>query len=94
MEFTARFAAEGITANAVHPGGIMTGLQKQLTKQEMQARGWIDKEGKVHEAFKTISQGAATTLWVATTATLDGIGGRYCEVRFEIFFLVEDLTFV
>lgn len=79
----AREKANGLRAFAVHPGGIMTPLQRHLQKEEMIALGWIDETGGVSEAarpfFKTTSQGAATSLWCATSARLDGLGGLYCE---------------
>jgi len=68
----------GIRAFAVHPGGIMTPLQRHLSREEMQASGWIDENGKVLVQFKTPEQGAATTVWAATSPQLDGMGGVYC----------------
>lgn len=41
--------------------------------------GWIDEQGNVNERFKTPSQGAATSVWCAANAQLDGHGGVYCE---------------
>ena len=41
--------------------------------------GWIDAEGNVNAAFKTVEQGAATSVWCATSPLLDGKGGVYCE---------------
>lgn len=79
----AREKANGLRAFAVHPGGIMTPLQRHLRQEEMIALGWIDETGGVSEAarpfFKTTSQGAATSLWCATSARLNGLGGLYCE---------------
>jgi NAD(P)-dependent dehydrogenase (short-subunit alcohol dehydrogenase family) len=49
IELNRRYASKGITANAVHPGGIMTGLQKDLKKEEMAALGWLDENGKIKE---------------------------------------------
>ena len=69
-----RWGERGIHANAVHPGGIMTGLQKHLPREEMQAMGWFDAEGKVHALFKTPEQGAATSVWAAVGPELDGVG--------------------
>jgi len=69
---------QGIRAFAVHPGGIMTPLQRHLSREEMQASGWIDEDGKVLVEFKTPEQGAATTVWAATSPQLDGMGGVYC----------------
>lgn len=69
----------GVRAFAVHPGGIMTELQRHLPQEEMRAMGWIDDDGNVHEGFKTPTQGASTSLWAATSPQLDGHGGVYCE---------------
>jgi len=69
----------GVRAFAVHPGGIMTPLQRHLSREEMIASGWMDNNGTVNERFKSPQQGAATTVWAATSAQLDGKGGVYCE---------------
>ncbi|MCF3140287.1 SDR family NAD(P)-dependent oxidoreductase [Paenarthrobacter sp. AR 02] len=69
----------GVRAFAVHPGGIMTELQRHLPKEEMVAAGWMDAEGNVREGFKTPEQGAATSVWAATSRALLGMGGVYCE---------------
>ncbi|MEL6893754.1 MAG: oxidoreductase [Actinomycetota bacterium] len=72
-------AAAGVRAFAVHPGGIMTPLQRHLSHDEMKAMGWVDDDGNVHEMFKSPAQGCTTTLWAATSPMLDGLGGVYCE---------------
>ncbi len=69
----------GVRAFAVHPGGIMTDLQRHLPREEMIERGWIDADGNVNELFKSPEQGAATSVWAATSPQLDGMGGVYCE---------------
>lgn len=78
-----RERANGVRAFAVHPGGIMTPLQRHLKKEEMVAAGWIDESGEIAAAakpiFKTPEQGAATAVWCATATTLDGKGGLFCE---------------
>lgn len=76
---TERFAKFGITANAVMPGGIMTGLQESLTKAEMQDLGWIGADGKPNPAMKSVEQGAATSVWAATAPELEKRGGLYLE---------------
>ncbi len=75
----ARGAAHNVRAFAVHPGGIMTDLQRFMPEEEKRAMGWINESGKIDERFKTPSQGAATSVWCATNAQLDGMGGVYCE---------------
>lgn len=70
---------QGIRAFAVHPGAIMTDLQRSLPAEEQVAMGWITADGVVNPLFKTIEQGAATTVWAATSPQLAGLGGLYCE---------------
>jgi NAD(P)-dependent dehydrogenase (short-subunit alcohol dehydrogenase family) len=68
----------GVRAFAVHPGAILTPLQRHLTREEMIGKRWIDEDGKVAEHFKTPEQGAATATWAATAPALAGLGGVYC----------------
>ncbi len=71
---------DGVRAFALHPGKIITGLQREMTLQAQIDRGWVDEHGNVVAAdFKTPSQGAATGLWAATSPLLDGRGGLYLE---------------
>ncbi|MEO6530697.1 MAG: SDR family NAD(P)-dependent oxidoreductase [Specibacter sp.] len=79
VELDKRGVDHGVRAFAVHPGGIMTELQRHLTREEMVAAGWMNDEGVVREGFKTPEQGAATSIWAATSPLLDGKGGVYCE---------------
>ena len=83
IEFHRRMVDKGVTGFSVHPGGILTPLQRHLQKEEMVALGWIDENGSPSEMaknfFKTTSQGASTTLWCATSSSLNGIGGVFCE---------------
>jgi NAD(P)-dependent dehydrogenase (short-subunit alcohol dehydrogenase family) len=74
-------ADSGVRAFSLHPGGILTPLQRHLAHEEMVAFGWIDEQGNPNPdvEFKTTSQGAATSLWCATSPQLDGMGGVYCE---------------
>ncbi|MEU4165394.1 SDR family NAD(P)-dependent oxidoreductase [Streptomyces sp. NPDC026665] len=71
----------GVRAFSLHPGGILTPLQRHLPRQEMVERGWIDENGVPlnPEGFKTPEQGAATQVWAATSPQLAGMGGVYCE---------------
>jgi NAD(P)-dependent dehydrogenase (short-subunit alcohol dehydrogenase family) len=71
----------GVRAFSLHPGGILTPLQRHLPKKEMVERGWIDENGTPlnPEGFKTPRQGAATQVWAATSPQLAGMGGVYCE---------------
>jgi NAD(P)-dependent dehydrogenase (short-subunit alcohol dehydrogenase family) len=77
--FNQRFAGRGITANAVMPGGIMTPLQRHLTREEMIGFGWINEQGEIRQGFKTPEQGASTSVWAAVGSELEGVGGLYLE---------------
>lgn len=70
---------DGVRAFAVHPGPIMTPLQRHLTREEMVAAGWLDEDGAIAPRFKTPEQGASTATWAATSPLLDNLGGVYCE---------------
>jgi NAD(P)-dependent dehydrogenase (short-subunit alcohol dehydrogenase family) len=78
VDATRRWAADGIFVNALMPGGIRTNLQRYVSDEELermrQAAG-----GSSAPNWKTVEQGAATTILVATSPLLDGIGGRYFE---------------
>jgi NAD(P)-dependent dehydrogenase (short-subunit alcohol dehydrogenase family) len=74
-----RLEPKGINAYAVHPGGIMTELQRDLSQEEMKAFGWIDDQGRLNERFKTAAGGASTSVWCATSPLLVAGGGVYCE---------------
>jgi hypothetical protein len=63
----------------VHPGGIMTSLQRHMSKADIESRGWVDAEGNVNERFKTVAEGASTSTWAATAPELKGQGGVYLE---------------
>ena len=83
IEFNARMKDKGVEGFAVHPGGIITPLQRHLEKEEMVALGWMDEDGSPSELaknfFKSTSQGASTALWCATNPDLNGLGGVFCE---------------
>ena len=78
-----RLAEHGGRAFSVHPGGIMTPLQRHLPNEEMVALGWMNEDGELSEQaakmFKSVTQGASTTLWAATAPALKDRGGEYCE---------------
>lgn len=76
-----RIAREaGVRSFALHPGSILTPLQRHLATEEMVAAGWIDADGNLLDpSFKTPEQGAATQVWAATSPRLAGLGGVYCE---------------
>jgi NAD(P)-dependent dehydrogenase (short-subunit alcohol dehydrogenase family) len=77
VEASKRWSDDGITANALMPGGIRTNLQRYVSDEELeQMRAAAGGAGL---KWKTPEQGAATSILVATSALLDGIGGRYFE---------------
>ncbi|MEK7265622.1 MAG: oxidoreductase [Pseudomonadota bacterium] len=82
-ELNRRMKGDGVEAFSVHPGGIVTPLQRHLDKEEMIALGWLGPDGEISEMvkvlFKTPEQGASTTVWAATSSALSGKGGVYCE---------------
>jgi NAD(P)-dependent dehydrogenase (short-subunit alcohol dehydrogenase family) len=78
VALTRHWREQGITANAVNPGGVLTGLQQHLSAEERRAR-YYDAEGKLLPSFKTPEQGAATTVWASVAPELEGIGGLYLE---------------
>ncbi len=87
---TQRYGDQGVTANAVHPGGILTNLQRYMPMEEQRARGWIDAQGNINPMFKTPEQGAATSVWAAVGDELEGQGGLYLEDCRESDLLTSD----
>ena len=95
VELDKRGQKHGIRAFAVHPGGILTDLVRYMTDEELSAygiyrengvpkvpdvtKGWSTTTTGVPERFKTVEQGAATTIWAAVSPQLHGKGGVYCE---------------
>jgi len=76
VEATRRWAGDGITANALMPGGIMTNLQRHVDPERME-RMRAQSGGRLR--FKTVEQGAATSVLLAVSPQLEGVGGRYFE---------------
>ena len=83
VEFDRRHQADGVRATAVHPGGIQTELSRHLTPEALAAQiASINAKapaGTPPFKFKTIPQGAATTVWSGFVAPAELVGGRYCE---------------
>jgi NAD(P)-dependent dehydrogenase (short-subunit alcohol dehydrogenase family) len=77
VELTRRWQSDGIFANALMPGGIMTNLQRYVSQQVLDNWAEMEKAGKMK--MKTPAQGAATTIVAAASPLLAGIGGRYFE---------------
>ncbi|MEO7458307.1 MAG: SDR family NAD(P)-dependent oxidoreductase [Gemmatimonadaceae bacterium] len=72
-----RFAGKGITINALMPGAIRTALQRHVSDEELNRLRAAS--GGTAVAWKTVEQGAATSVLLATSPLLEGIGGRYFE---------------
>ena len=84
VAFDQRHRERGVRAAAVHPGGIHTELARHVDSARIQSLiDQIDeqlaKEGKPSFQWKTIPQGAATSVWAGIVASADEIGGKYCE---------------
>ncbi len=77
VEATRRWADDGIVANALMPGGIMTRLQRYVTQEVKD--GWQRMQDEGSAVFKTPQQGAATSLVAAVAPELAGTGGHYLE---------------
>jgi NAD(P)-dependent dehydrogenase (short-subunit alcohol dehydrogenase family) len=84
VEFDRRHRARGIRAAAVHPGGIQTELGRHMDMANLQAmldriNSDLAAQGQGPFQWKTIPQGAATSVWAAVVAPADEVGGQYCE---------------
>jgi len=81
VEFDRRYRSRGIRAVAVHPGAIQTALTRHVTPQVSKR---LSEESSNPTSpspaifWKTVQQGAATTVWAACVAPADVVGGRYC----------------
>ncbi len=97
VAFDARHRKRGVRAAAVHPGAIQTELGRYMDPGQLQ--NLVDRinqqlaaEGKSFD-WKTIPQGAATSVWAAVVAPADEIGGRYCA-NCQVGEIVRDETAV
>ena len=83
VAFDRRHKDKGIRATAVHPGGIQTELARHMTPGAVEAMIASINAGRPAGApefkFKTVAQGAATTVWAGIVAPADEVGGTYCE---------------
>lgn len=73
----ARGRSRGVRAFAVHPGAIVTDLMRWLSPEESSAA--LEMASKHPAGLKSTEQGAATSVWCATSPALEGMGGVYCE---------------
>ncbi|HEX3915867.1 MAG TPA: SDR family NAD(P)-dependent oxidoreductase [Caulobacteraceae bacterium] len=86
VEFDRRHKARGVRATAVHPGGIQTELGRHMTPETIQqmidsiaAAAKAAGEGAASFEWKTIPQGAATSVWAGFVAPADAVAARFCE---------------
>ena len=84
VAFDKRHRGRGVRAAAVHPGVIKTELARYTDPSRLetlvaQINQQLAAEGKGPMQWKTIPQGAATSVWAGVVAPADQIGGRYCE---------------
>lgn len=84
VELDRRLRNRAVRATAVHPGGIRTELGRHVPSENEtamieQINALLAAEGRPPFQWKTIPQGAATSVWAAFVAPADDIGGRYCE---------------
>ncbi len=84
VAFDKRHRDRGVRAAAVHPGGIRTELGRyvesgRLEKVIEEINQQLAAQGKGPFQWKSIPQGAATSVWAAVVAPADKIGGQYCE---------------
>jgi NAD(P)-dependent dehydrogenase (short-subunit alcohol dehydrogenase family) len=84
VEFDRRHRDRGVRATAVHPGGIATELSRHMPDGAIDA--WVQQMQEQRRAageppfeFKSIPQGAATSIWAGVVANADEVGGKYCE---------------
>lgn len=82
VEFDRRHRGRGVRATALHPGAIHTELTRHMSAAELEAMiESLSASQPAGEAFqwKTIPQGAATSVWAGFVADAGAVGGRYCE---------------
>lgn len=83
VELDRRGADQGIRAFSLHPGQVLTNLARHLSEEEIASFDALDHNGKPiiapEKGMKTPEQGAATSVWAATSPLLEGKGGLYLE---------------
>jgi NAD(P)-dependent dehydrogenase (short-subunit alcohol dehydrogenase family) len=84
VEFDRRHGGRGVRATAVHPGGIATELARHMPDGAIEA--WVQQiqeqratAGEPPFEFKSVPQGAATSVWAGVVASTEEVGGKYCE---------------
>jgi len=83
VEFDRRHKGRGVRATAVHPGGIQTELGRYMTAEVRDSMIKSINENQLQGAaaftWKTIPQGAATSVWAGIVAPADAVGAHFCE---------------
>ena len=77
-----KWAADAITANALHPGGVMTNIQRHFDQATLRSVGAVDEHDspmEVPPGWKTRQQGAATSVLLAASPLVQGVTGRYFD---------------
>jgi NAD(P)-dependent dehydrogenase (short-subunit alcohol dehydrogenase family) len=88
VEASRRWAADGIVANAVNPGGIKTGLQRHFTASQRQSLDAAEAAGVF--TYKTVQQGAATSIVAAIAPPFATTGGHYLDDCQEAYTVPDD----
>ncbi|MEV7930999.1 SDR family NAD(P)-dependent oxidoreductase [Kitasatospora sp. NPDC088779] len=88
VEATRLWASDGIVANAVNPGGVATGLQRNFTTEQKQSLDAAEAAGVF--TYKTIQQGAATTMVAAVAPQFAHSGGHYLDDSQEAYTVPND----
>jgi NAD(P)-dependent dehydrogenase (short-subunit alcohol dehydrogenase family) len=88
VEATRRWNGQGIVANAVNPGGVRTGLQRNFTQWQRESLDAAEAAGVF--TYKTIEQGAATTMVAAAAPEFERAGGHYLDDCREAYLVPDD----
>jgi NAD(P)-dependent dehydrogenase (short-subunit alcohol dehydrogenase family) len=88
VEATRRWAADGIVANTVNPGGVSTGLQRDFSQQQKDSLAAAEAAGVF--VYKSVQQGAATTMVAAVAPEFAHTGGHYLDDGREAYTVADD----
>ena len=88
VEATRRWASDGIVANAVNPGGVATGLQRNFSEKQKESLDAAEAAGVFK--YKTLEQGAATSLVAAVAPEFAHTGGHYLDDCREAYTVPND----
>ncbi len=90
VELTQRWQSDGIVANAVNPGGVKTGLQRNFSLKQKESLDAAEAAGTFK--YKTVEQGAATTLVAAVSPEFAHTGGHYLDDCREAYTVTNDVS--